>query len=142
MVLMRAALPRKFGLLAKLFLVGSLCTASSGCATIMGTATGAFTGLVDGPAAVAAANEEAFRDHPEYWVLDVLVVAPLSAVVGPLAGFIKGVAIDVQWVRDELDYGEAFGTYRAPSIWRPWTLHWRHRGSALAVSNAAGGPSN
>jgi len=132
---MRAALPSKFGFLAKLILIGSLVTASSGCATIVGTATGALTGLVDGPAEVARANEQAFRDHPEYWVLDVLVVAPLSAAAGPLAGFIKGIAIDIQWIRDELGYGRAFGSYDAPSVWRPWTLHWRHDGSAMSAKD-------
>lgn len=131
---MRDPRPRRSSFPARLALAGALAFGASGCATITGTVTGAFTGLIDGPAEVARHNEEAFRDHPDFWILDVLVVAPLACAVGPLAGLIKGIAIDVQWIRDEMDYGTAFGTYQAPSVWRPWTLHYEHGGSAMATA--------
>jgi hypothetical protein len=137
---MQRALPRKLGFLASLTLAGALAAGGSGCATITATATGALTGLVDGPAEVARAKEDTFRDHPEYWVLDVVVVAPLAAVFGPLGGFIKGIAVDVQWIRGEVTYGRAFGTYQGPSVWRPWTMHWEHAGSAQAVPGSSSRP--
>lgn len=114
---------RLTGLSARLCLCTVLVTVAPGCATITGLATGAFTGLVDGPAQVARRYEETYYKHPEYWALNILIVAPASFVLGPFFGMVKGIAVDVQWMRDETRYGDAFGTYGPPSIWRPYTQH-------------------
>lgn len=37
----------------------------------------------------------------------------------------KGAAIDIQvLILGDLTYEKAFSTYRSPSIWRPYTIHW------------------
>ena len=118
-------------ILCQLLLVSLLVSTNASCATITGTLTGAVTGIVDGPAQVARKYEDQLSKHPEYWSLNILVVMPMAVIVGPLAGFMKGIAIDIQWLRDEIDYSEAFDTYEDASIWRPWTFHWQHRGSEV-----------
>ncbi|MFT5285849.1 MAG: hypothetical protein ACI8TQ_002017 [Planctomycetota bacterium] len=126
---MRASKPIQLSTFRHLLAVTLIVCASSSCATITGTLTGAVTGIVDGPAAVAQKYEQDLSKHPEYWVLNILFTMPLAVICGPVAGFIKGIAIDIQWLRDEVDYSEAFDTYDDVSIWRPWTFHWSHRGS-------------
>ena len=36
----------------------------------------------------------------------------------------KGVALDVQWLLNQMNYSRCFGTYDNPSVWRPYTIHW------------------
>jgi len=96
----------------------------AGCATITGTATGPLTGAVDAPAETYRHNQQAFQEHPMLYGLDVLVIAPVGIVTGPVFGFVKGVSLDVQWVVGHADYGEVFGTYGPASIWRPHTIQW------------------
>ena len=96
----------------------------SGCAGITGLATGVFTGAVDLPAEMYRHNQKMFEKHPVLYGLDALVLGPLGMVTGPLLGFGKGVALDVQWLADHITYGEAFGTYGEASVWRPHTLRW------------------
>ena len=130
---MRASKANQLSFIRRLLAAGLLLCASSSCATITGTLTGALTGMIDGPAAVAGEYEEDLSKHPEYWTLNILIAMPLSVILGPVAGFIKGIAIDIQWLRDEVDYSEAFDSYEPVSIWRPWTMHWTHRGSPPAT---------
>lgn len=96
----------------------------SGCATITGTVTGAITGAVDAPAETYRHNADAFHEHPMLYGLDVLVIAPVGIVTGPVFGFVKGVSLDTQWVADHVEYGDAFGSYGPTSIWRPHTVQW------------------
>ena len=56
--------------------------------------------------------------------LDALVIGPLGFATGPVMGFVKGVSLDIQWVSDHVDYGDAFGTCGEASIWRPHTIYW------------------
>ena len=102
-----------------------LLVAVSGCATITGTATGAFTGAVDLPAETYRANCEAFKKWGILHGLNVLVLGPIGLGTGPIFGFVKGLSIDVQWLVGHLDYGDAFGTYGPESVWRPHTFKWR-----------------
>lgn len=120
----------------------ALCAAagSSSCATIVGTATGALTGFVDGPAEVARHNEEFFEENPDWWFLDVFVVAPLSLAAGPLFGLVKGVAVDVRALRGETGYGEAFGRYTESSVWRPYSYGFETR-KERALREATGSGS-
>jgi len=129
---MRASKANPLSFIRRLLAASLLVCAGTSCATITGTLTGAATGMIDGPAAVARKYEEDLSRHPEYWALNILIAMPLSVICGPVAGFIKGIAIDIQWLRGEVDYSEAFDTYEPVSIWRPWTLHWTHRGSTPA----------
>ena len=96
----------------------------SGCATITGTVTGAFTGAVDAPAETYRHNEEMFERYPILFGPDVLIMAPVGIVTGPLCGLGKGIALDVQWVMGDVEYGDVFGSYGETSIWRPYTLDW------------------
>lgn len=112
-----AWLPFVIGLLA---LAGS----TSGCATITGTITGPFTGFVDLPAEVYRHHGDVLDAEPLLWTPNALVLAPIGFAAGPAIGFVKGVALDVQWLVDRRSYREVFGTYRRPSIWRPWTVRW------------------
>ena len=109
-------------------LVLSVClTFSQGCATFTGLLTGAFTGCIDAPAQVYRYNRASFKYHPEYWIFNVLLFFPLGLATGPLAGMVKGAALDIQWAfLDDVTYTKAFMTYRRPSIWRPFTIHWDH----------------
>jgi hypothetical protein len=94
-----------------------------GCATITGIVTGAPTGLVDAPAQLYRHNSDHFDRHPEYWVFNILIVAPLGFAVGPLVGLVKGVAADVRNLTGMNTLGEVYGAYGDPSIWRPYTFH-------------------
>jgi hypothetical protein len=106
------------------FVLGGLFS-TSGCAAFTGLVTGAFTGAVDAPAEVYRTHRGEFTRNPIYWPFSLFFFVPLGIAVGPLAGFGKGLAIDVESViLDKTTYGEAFGTYKEPSVWRPYTLHW------------------
>lgn len=98
---------------------------SSGCATLTGLVTGAFTGAVDAPAQVYRYHRGDFARNPIYWPFNILFFVPLGIAFGPLAGMGKGIALDVETViLGKESYGEVFGTYREASIWRPYTIHW------------------
>jgi len=99
----------------------------SGCATLTGTATGAFTGLVDAPAETYRHNQEAFAEHPMLYGLDALVIAPIGVVTGPIFGLVKGLSLDLQWVTSRVRYEDVFGSYGETSIWRPHTVQWPTR---------------
>ena len=95
----------------------------------MGLLTGTLTGIVDAPWQVARTFEEEFEEQPSCWALNWIVVAPLGAVFGSLAGFGKGLAIDAQgWIRgfrgDDVGSfaSNAFLSYDANSIWRPYSF--------------------
>lgn len=109
---------------ALLLAVSLLLASHPGCASVTGLVTGALTGVVDAPAQVYRHNRGELDRHPEYWVFNVLIVGPLGFVAGPLVGFAKGVALDIEWLLDEIGYDDAFTTYKAPSVWRPYTIHW------------------
>ena len=95
-----------------------------GCATVTGTVTGAFTGMVDAPAEVYRHNRAYFAENPMMYAPNVLLVGTFGLVAGPIVGFIKGVSLDVQWKVGHITYGEVFGTYGPASIWRPFTGFW------------------
>lgn len=103
-----------------------LCALStaSGCATMTGLVTGFGTGAVDAPAQVYRTHREDFAENPIYWPANIIVFVPLGMVVGPLAGFCKGVALDVQKLMGQIEYAPVFSTYGDSSIWRPYTIHW------------------
>lgn len=113
-------------LLAAVLALGVLVGSGPGCAcTLTGLVTGAFTGAIDAPAQVYRHHHAAMDRHPEYWVYNVLLFFPLGLAAGPLAGLAKGVALDIQfWILDKIGYEKAFTTYKDPSIWRPYTIHW------------------
>lgn len=96
----------------------------TGCATIMGTATGALTGAVDMPAEAYRHNKMDFENQPMLYGLDVLFLSPVGIVLGPLTGFVKGVSLDVGWIAGKVSYGDVFLSYREASIWRPHTYYW------------------
>ena len=101
-----------------------LVATSPGCAAMTGMLTGAFTGAVDAPAQVYRYHRGEFDRHPELWVYNLLLFIPLGIAVGPLAGFAKGIGLDVQWLLNQLTYPKAFTTYKDESVWRPYTIHW------------------
>jgi hypothetical protein len=109
--------------LLALALLATLCL-TSGCATITGTVSGPLTGMIDAPAETYRANRYVFADYPILFSVDALVMGPFGIVTGPLFGFCKGLALDIQWVINQVDYSEVFGSYRPTSIWRPFTLVW------------------
>lgn len=100
-----------------------LCVAP-GCAALPGMISGAFTGAVDAPAQVYRYHRGEFDRHPELWPYNLILFIPLGIAVGPLAGFAKGLGVDVQWFLGQVSYEKAFGTYREESVWRPYTIHW------------------
>jgi hypothetical protein len=105
------------------FLVGILIS-TSGCATLTGLVTGAFTGAVDAPAEVYRHNRGEFDRNPIYYFFDVAFFGPVGLAAGPLVGMAKGMSEDVEWMTGKEPYGPVFGTYEEPSIWRPYTIHW------------------
>ncbi len=121
---MGASRRRLTGIPVRLCLCAALAALTPSCATLTGIATGAITGVVDGPAQVARKYSDAYDKHPEYWTVNILILGPLSLAFGPVFGMIKGIAVDVQWLRDETTYGDAYLTYGPASIWRPYTIHW------------------
>ncbi|MBL4844467.1 MAG: hypothetical protein JKY65_02980 [Planctomycetes bacterium] len=115
---------RRQNAFAAVFL-SAILIGAPGCATLTGFVTGAFTGAVDAPAQIYRINKGTFDYHPEYWIFNILFFVPVGLVVGPLAGMVKGAALDIQWAfLDQASYGKAFGTYSKSSIWRPYTIHW------------------
>lgn len=99
-----------------------LIAASPGCATIPGLLTGGFTGAVDAPMQVYRANRTFLDRNPIYWTFNVILIGPLGLAAGPIVGMAKGIALDVEWLLDEIGYRRVFTTYREPSIWRPYTI--------------------
>jgi hypothetical protein len=116
---------RKFttSVLAWLLLV-PLLSSTNGCAFFTGLITGAFTGAVDAPAEVYRHHRGDMERNPVFIGFDVLLFGPLGFAVGPLAGGLKGLSEDVQWLIGTEEYGPVFGSYDEPSIWRPYTIHW------------------
>lgn len=100
----------------------------SGCSTITGTVTGAGTGLVDAPAQTYRANRDTFDELPILHGVNALVMGPVGAVTGPVMGFGKGMALDIQWMIGQQSLSEVYGTYEAQSIWRPYTVRWEKTG--------------
>lgn len=115
---------RKATRTAGLLLAAWVGLSQIGCAALPGLLTGAFTGAVDAPAQVYRHHRGTFDRHPEYWPFNLILFVPLGIVVGPLAGFSKGIGLDIQWFLNQVSYGKAFGTYKDESIWRPYTIHW------------------
>ena len=109
------------------FVLAAALMVCSGCASLTGLITGAFTGAVDLPAETYRQNRLAFEQNPMLFGLDVFVVAPCGIVGGPVVGFVKGASLDVEWVTGKIGYGVVFDTYRDASIWRPWTIYWPSR---------------
>ncbi len=116
-------MPRRRSALVSALLALCLVT-SPGCATLPGLLTGAFTGAVDAPAEVYRHHRGVFEHNPIYWPFNLVVFVPLGIATGPLVGMCKGIALDVQWLLDQMGYERVFQTYREPSIWRPFTIHW------------------
>jgi hypothetical protein len=86
--------------------------------------TGAFTGAVDAPLQVWRTRKTFYARNPIYWPFTVALFVPLGIAVGPLAGLGKGLAIDIEWLLDQIGYPRVFTTYKDASIWRPYTIHW------------------
>jgi hypothetical protein len=105
-------------------LLALVLAASPGCATLPGLLTGAFTGAVDAPAQVYRYHRAHFDRNPIYWPFNLALFVPLGIATGPLVGMAKGIALDVQWLIGQVGYQRVFATYREPSIWRPFTIHW------------------
>jgi hypothetical protein len=105
------------------FMVG-VASSTTGCATLTGLTTGAFTGAVDAPAEVYRYHRGEFERDPMFWAFDVMFFVPLGFAAGPLVGAGKGLALDTEWLVNKIGYGPVFGTYNEPSIWRPYTIHW------------------
>ncbi len=120
---MRVRMRKATTALALALFLGSMLP-STGCAALTGLVTGAFTGAVDAPAEVYRHNAGDFTRNPLFWPFDILFFVPLGIAAGPIAGFGKGLALDCQWIIDETPYSRAFGTYKEPSVWRPYTIHW------------------
>ena len=100
-----------------------LATLLPSCATVTGTATGAVTGFVDLPNMLIRKHQMK-DDAPETWLL-AIVMAPVGVALGPALGLVKGIALDVGVIRNQLTLSEEFGTYEAASVWRPFTFGWK-----------------
>ncbi len=109
-------------LAALMFLSAALVL--SGCATVTGTLAGAPMGMIDAPAETYRHNRDAFDDYPILHGLNVIVMAPVGTVTGPVFGFTKGIALDVQCILGYQTYDNVFNSYDEPSVWRPYTLRW------------------
>lgn len=96
----------------------------TGCATILGTGTGALTGMVDMPAEAYRHNKADFENQPMLYGLDALFLGPLGAAFGPVTGFVKGVSLDIGGITGKVSYGDMFFSYREASVWRPHTYYW------------------
>src|SRR3954449_6545930 len=113
---------RRLGLVLATVLLLSQVT---GCAAFTGLVTGAFTGAVDAPAQVYRENRGEFHRHPEYWPFNVFFFVPVGLAAGPICGFAKGLALDIDCViLNRTTYSHAFGSYKEPSVWSPYTIHW------------------
>lgn len=118
-------MPRPVSTLASVALGLALGLTQPGCAALTGMVTGAFTGAVDAPAQVYRCHRPYFDHHPIYWPFNVVFFVPVGIAAGPIVGFGKGLALDIQWAfLDQVSYGRVFGTYRESSVWRPYTIHW------------------
>lgn len=115
---------RRTRALALVLALTAVLGASPGCATLPGLITGGFTGAVDAPMQVYRAHRTFMDRNPIYWPFNVFLIGPLGVVTGPIVGMAKGIAIDIQWLLDQVGYPRVFGTYREESIWRPFTIHW------------------
>ncbi len=102
----------------------AVATTLTGCATVTGTASGAPMGAIDAPAETYRHNREAFDQYPILHGLNVVVMVPVGVVTGPVLGFGKGIALDVQCALGHQTYDNVFATYDEPSIWRPYTIRW------------------
>ena len=80
--------------------------------------------MVDAPAQVYRHNRELFEQEPINWPFNIVLMVPLGLIGGPIAGFGKGVALDVEWFMDDVEAGQSFGSYGRESVWRPYTLDW------------------
>ena len=89
-----------------------------------GLVTGAFTGAVDCPAEIYRHHQLEFLEHPSYWPVNIIVFVPVGIVLGPITGFAKGVALDMEKLLRQTDYGAVFGSYDQVSIWRPYSFGW------------------
>jgi len=105
------------------FLLATLLGITPGCATVTGIVTGAPMGLVDAPSQVYYHGKKSFDEHPEYWAINVLIIAPLGFALGPAAGLVKGIAADMRCLTGQTSYGEVFRSYGQERVWRPWTIH-------------------
>ncbi len=109
---------------ASLVLALGTVTTFAGCATVTGAVSGVFTGAVDAPTQVYRNKRSLFEADPIYWPLNIFVFVPIGMLFGPLAGFAKGVALDVECLQARLSYGKVFGGYGPESVWRPYSIHW------------------
>ncbi|MEZ6036060.1 MAG: hypothetical protein R3F29_01180 [Planctomycetota bacterium] len=97
--------------------------AAAGCSTITGTLTGPFTGFVDLPREIM--HEQHMRpDAASTWVV-ALFAAPVGAACGPVFGFVKGIALDINAMNGTLSTAEEFGTMNRASVWRPYAFDWQ-----------------
>jgi len=110
-----------------------LC-AGAGCATVTGTVTGAVTNAIDCPAENYRANRERFDEVPVLHSLNAVVLGPVGFATGPVFGFAKGLALDIQWVMGQMEYEDVFRTYGPASIWRPFTFSWPVKGPSAEES--------
>ena len=115
--------PRRMRRGAALFL-SLVISFGPGCASITGLASGIVTGAIDAPAQVYRHNRATMDNHPEYWIFNIAIFVPLGLAFGPIAGLVKGVALDVQWLIHRIRYKRVFNSYKDASIWRPYTIHW------------------
>lgn len=113
---------RRSRVLALALAASVLLGASPGCAALPGLLTGAFTGAVDAPAQVYRHHRVLFDREPIYWAFNILFFVPVGIAAGPIVGFAKGLALDIEWLLDQMGYHRVFMTYREPSIWRPYTI--------------------
>lgn len=95
-----------------------------GCAAMTGLVTGSFTGVVDAPAQVYRYHRAEMNHNPVYWAYNILFFGPIGFVTGGIAGFVKGLAIDIQWMTGRIRYHRVYTTYKDYSVWRPFTIHW------------------
>ena len=109
---------------AVIVLCGLLAVGAPGCATVAGFVSGAFTGAIDAPAQVYRKHRSFMDHHPIYWVFNVLFVAPMGFLFGPLVGAAKGLALDIHLLLGRAHAERVFATYRNASVWRPYTIHW------------------
>jgi hypothetical protein len=112
------------GLLLLLAALSLAAIVSSGCASMTGLVTGAGTGAVDLPMEVYRHNQRAFDNNPIFWAPNVLILGPVGIVGGPVVGFLKGVALDAEWLLGRENYDAIFDHYDLPSVWRPYTVRW------------------
>ncbi|MCA8957270.1 MAG: hypothetical protein KDC87_14435 [Planctomycetes bacterium] len=102
-----------------------LCVPFGSCAAITGLGTGAVTGLVDFPSTVIAREftDDDPADQSSFWAA-TFVLWPVGVVVGPVLGFCKGLALDVNTLSGRTTSSEVFGSYGKASVWRPFEWSW------------------